>query len=69
GAAVTNLSHSASFHSSEWIAPSNPGIKHLEPRGPLGRHCVVVNFLDKIVEALGLVWDSVKQGGYGKVDW
>ncbi|MFW8637592.1 hypothetical protein, partial [Cribrihabitans pelagius] len=30
GAAVTNLSHRASFHSREWIAPSNPGIKHLE---------------------------------------
>jgi len=26
---VTNLSHSASLHSSEWIAPSNPGIKQL----------------------------------------
>src|SRR6056297_1390124 len=29
GAAMTNLSHSASFHSIEWIAPSKPGIKHL----------------------------------------
>ncbi|WP_207209867.1 glycosyltransferase family 2 protein, partial [Tropicimonas sp. IMCC6043] len=29
GAAVTYLSHRASFHSSEWIAPSNRGIKHL----------------------------------------
>nr|WP_246043984.1 fumarylacetoacetate hydrolase family protein [Ruegeria sediminis] len=31
GAAVTNLSHSTSFHSREWIAPSNRGIKHLAP--------------------------------------
>jgi hypothetical protein len=30
GAAVKNLSHSASFHSRENNAPSNPGIKHLE---------------------------------------
>jgi len=30
GAAVENLAHSASFHSWENIAPSNPGIKHLE---------------------------------------
>src|SRR6476620_11733512 len=29
GAAVKNLSHSASFHSRENNAPSNPGIKHL----------------------------------------
>ena len=29
GAAVTNLSHSASFHSKERIAPLNRGIKHL----------------------------------------
>jgi hypothetical protein len=29
---VTNLSHSASFHSNEWIAPSNRGIKHLRHR-------------------------------------
>ncbi len=29
GAPVTNLSHSASFHSCERIAPSNRGIKHL----------------------------------------
>src|SRR6476660_1866985 len=28
GAAVKNLSHSASFHSRENNAPSNPGIKH-----------------------------------------
>ena len=28
GAAVTNLSHSASFHSCERIAPSNHGMKH-----------------------------------------
>jgi phosphomannomutase len=30
GAAVTYLSHNASFHSKEQIAPSNRGIKHLE---------------------------------------
>lgn len=29
GAAITNLSHRASFHSCERIAPSNLGIKHL----------------------------------------
>ena len=29
GAPVTNLSHKASFHSCERIAPSNRGIKHL----------------------------------------
>ena len=29
GAAMTYLSHSASFHSKEQIAPSNHGIKHL----------------------------------------
>src|SRR5690606_3534460 len=29
GASVTNLSHRASFHSKERIAPSNHGIKHL----------------------------------------
>jgi hypothetical protein len=29
GAAVMNLSHSASFHSAERISPSNRGIKHL----------------------------------------
>src|SRR6056297_3402231 len=29
GAAMTYLSHKASFHSIEWIAPSNPGIKQL----------------------------------------
>ncbi|WP_207210012.1 hypothetical protein, partial [Tropicimonas sp. IMCC6043] len=33
GAAVTYLSHRASFHSSEWIAPSNRGIKHLTMMG------------------------------------
>jgi hypothetical protein len=27
---MTNLSHTASFHSNERIAPSNRGIKHLE---------------------------------------
>jgi hypothetical protein len=30
GAPVTYLSHNASFHSNERIAPSNLGIKHLE---------------------------------------
>ncbi len=30
GAAVVNLAHSASFHSREKIAPSNPGTKHLD---------------------------------------
>ncbi len=30
GAPVTYLSHTASFHSNERIAPSNRGIKHLE---------------------------------------
>src|SRR6056297_3751013 len=29
GGAMTYLSHKASFHSIEWIAPSNPGIKQL----------------------------------------
>jgi hypothetical protein len=29
GAAVLNLAHSASFHSREKTAPSNPGIKQL----------------------------------------
>src|SRR5271168_1622185 len=29
GASVKNLAHSASFHSSEKIAPSKPGTKHL----------------------------------------
>lgn len=29
GAAMVNLAHSASFHSTEKIAPSKPGIKHL----------------------------------------
>jgi len=29
GAPVENLAHSASFHSLDKIAPSNPGIKHL----------------------------------------
>lgn len=27
-AAMTNLSHSASFHSNKWITPSNRGIRH-----------------------------------------
>jgi hypothetical protein len=31
GAAVTYLSHNASFHSKEQIAPSNRGIKQLGP--------------------------------------
>lgn len=30
GAPMKNLAHSASFHAGEKIAPSNPGIKHLE---------------------------------------
>jgi hypothetical protein len=30
---VTYLSHNASFHSKEKIAPSNRGIKHLVKRG------------------------------------
>jgi hypothetical protein len=30
GAAVTYLSHNASFHSKEQIAPSNRGIKQLD---------------------------------------
>ncbi len=29
GASMKNLAHSASFHAGEKIAPSNPGIKHL----------------------------------------
>ncbi len=40
GAAVKYLSHNASFHSQEKIAPSNRGIKHLDPclrRHDLGR--------------------------------
>ena len=32
GAPVLNLAHSASFHSREKTAPSNPGIKHLDHR-------------------------------------
>src|SRR5436190_23847242 len=32
GAAVENLAHSASLHSLENNAPSNPGIKHLADR-------------------------------------
>ena len=35
GAAVKNLSHSASFHSKEKIAPSNPGTKQLEAQAAL----------------------------------
>src|ERR1700692_1945359 len=34
GAAVENLAHSASFHSREYNAPSNRGIKHLAPLPP-----------------------------------
>jgi len=37
GAAVTCLSHNASFHSKEKIAPSNRGIKHLEGNGCVER--------------------------------
>ena len=33
---MTNLSHRASFHSKERIAPSNRGIKHFEPAGEKG---------------------------------
>ena len=33
GAPMTYLSHTASFHSNERIAPSNRGIKHLEVCG------------------------------------
>lgn len=29
GASMTNLSHNAAFHSYEWFAPTNQGIKHL----------------------------------------
>ncbi|WP_206069792.1 hypothetical protein, partial [Novosphingobium olei] len=32
GAPMTYLSHTASFHSNERIAPSNRGIKHLSSR-------------------------------------
>jgi hypothetical protein len=35
GAPVQNLTHSASFHSAEKHAPSNPGTKHLV--GPIAR--------------------------------
>src|SRR3954463_8066377 len=31
GASMKNLAHSASFHSTEKIAPSKAGIKHLDP--------------------------------------
>ncbi len=49
GAAVENLAHSASFHSREKIAPSNPGIKHL---AHAGRDCV-----DHLIEHLfNLAW-------------
>jgi hypothetical protein len=34
GAPVTYLSHTASFHSNERIAPSNRGIKHLVSADP-----------------------------------
>src|SRR3954454_22743264 len=43
GAPMKNLAHSASFHSNEKSAPSNPGTKHLDAMGgrwrdgPLGR--------------------------------
>jgi hypothetical protein len=48
GAPVTNLSHAASFHSRERIAPLNRGIKHLRltvillqrrPNGGFGDCC------------------------------
>ena len=38
GASVEYLAHSASFHSTEKIAPSKPGTKHLEWRSWLQRH-------------------------------
>jgi hypothetical protein len=38
GAPVVNLSHSASFHSGEKIAPSKPGIKHLDWKTVDGVH-------------------------------
>jgi len=37
GAPVENLDHSASFHSNEKSAPSNPGIKHLAQAQGLSR--------------------------------
>src|SRR4051794_19786451 len=45
GASMKNLAHSASFHSTEKIAPSKAGIKHLElaarrsSRCSLGHNC------------------------------
>ena len=33
GAPMVDLAHNASFHSGEKIAPSKPGIKHLEQHG------------------------------------
>jgi hypothetical protein len=39
GAPVVNLSHSASFHSGEKIAPSKPGIKHLVGSGKGTMQC------------------------------
>src|SRR6056297_3375308 len=39
GAAMTYLSHKASFHSIEWIAPSNTGIKQLMASA-LGSGCI-----------------------------
>src|SRR4051794_39493914 len=34
GASMKNLAHSASFHSTEKIAPSKAGIKHVGPPAP-----------------------------------
>ena len=45
GAPMTNLSHNASFHSNERIAPSNRGIKHL------GNACV--DFVPEVARAKG----------------
>jgi len=43
GAPVTYLSHTASFHSNERIAPKNRGIKHPSPSGlPSGLQCPVL---------------------------
>jgi hypothetical protein len=44
---VTNLSHSASFHSVEWIAPSNRGIKQLGSARP-GRDAQGADLTDPI---------------------
>ncbi|WP_299212335.1 inositol monophosphatase family protein [uncultured Tateyamaria sp.] len=53
---MTYLSHKASFHSIEWIAPSNPGIKHL------GCSCheyrtLATGHADAIVAPSPMPWD------------